>query len=74
MTADDLIAFIMRRPFVPYTIRMKDGAEYSVDQWHHAATTRNASRCTIFPTGGEAFETLRFADIDEIVAHDASTL
>ncbi|MEM9185216.1 MAG: hypothetical protein AAGB00_01820 [Planctomycetota bacterium] len=72
VTPDNLIDLLVREPFKPFVMRLNSGEERLVRERRHAATGRNASRCTIVTESG-GFETIRFADIAELIGADTAT-
>jgi hypothetical protein len=66
MNASEMIELSCRRPFVPFTIRLRDGSTVHVDQPNIVATGKNSPECVVY----ESVDRIRFMayrDITEVI-------
>jgi len=66
MTASEMIELRGRRPFVPFTIHLRDGSSIRIEQPNVVATGQNSPDCVIY----ESEDRIRFVayrDIAEVV-------
>jgi hypothetical protein len=62
MTADEMIELRMRKPFLPFTIQMRDGSSVHVDQPNALATARNSTGCAVYDAD-DHIHIVRYRDI-----------